>query len=95
MHIILKSYKRTDFQNLICTTTLPPMLPMQLSIHTKTRLEVWQVGQLGIVLLSTAQLRTDPSHLPILICLSFYLVHRYCTPQLGREVRRALPLYPK
>ena len=40
-------------------------------------IEVWQVGQLGIVSLSAAQLGTDHSHLPILICLSFYLVHRY------------------
>ena len=33
---------------LICTTTLP--FAANAPIHTKTHLEVWQVGQLGIVL---------------------------------------------
>ena len=34
--------------HLICTTTLP--LAADVPIHTKTHLEVWQVGQLGIVI---------------------------------------------
>ena len=29
---------------LICTTTLPPLLPMPLSVHIKTRLEVGRLG---------------------------------------------------
>ena len=33
---------------LICTTTLT--LAVDVPIHTKTELEIWQVGQLGIVI---------------------------------------------